>query len=129
MKGVTPIIAIILLLLITISMVGFAFVWFTSIAESSTEAVGGQLEATTEQIAKKIRIDNIAGTSLALRATGTATIELGELGFFIDGVAVNCIGFANIAPNSVGICTLDSACNIGSRLRVSAPGGPDEVTC
>ncbi len=129
MKGITPVIAVILLLLITISMIGFAFVWFTRLAQTAQESISGELNATTGAIAKKIRIDNVAGTSLALRNTGTQTIQPSEVGFFINGVAVTCSGLGAIPPSNVGACVLSSACAVGSRMRVTAPAGPDEVTC
>ena len=132
MKGITPVIAVILLLLITISMVGFAFVWFTRLTETATESVSGELNATTSALAKKIQIDNAAGTSLSLRNIGTQTVEAGQLAFFVNGVSVTCTfgaGVTSVPPNTVRACTLSTSCSAGSRMRVTAPAGPDEVTC
>ena len=132
MKGITPVIAVILLLLITISMVGFAFVWFTRLTQTATESISGQQEQLTDELAKHVRIDNVAGTALALRSTGTKTVQTSELGFFIDGVAKTCTfsaGVTSIAPSTVASCTLATACGAGSRMRVTAPARPDETIC
>jgi flagellin-like protein len=132
MKGITPVIAVILLLLITISMVGFAFVWFTRLSQTAQEGVSGELNQTTGQLAKRIRIDNAAGTSLSLRNIGTQAVQASEIGYFINGAAATCApvgGWTSINVNSVASCTLSAPCNAPSRLRVTAPAGPDEATC
>ncbi len=129
MRGITPVIAVILLMLITISMVGFAFVWFTRLAESATSTVGNETESLAQNLAKKISIDNVEGTSLALRNRGTATVQPEEIGFFIDGASVTCAGLSAISPGAIGTCTLSSACNAGSTMRITTPAGADEVRC
>ena len=63
MKGITPVVAIILLLLITISMVGFAFVWFTRIGELTTQQTQTQLQSQLDAAAQKVRIDSIDKTN------------------------------------------------------------------
>lgn len=137
MKGITPVIAVILLLLITISMVGFAFVWFTRLSDEAQRSISEQQNATTSAIAKKIKIDNLGGipqTALALRNIGTLTIDKNELGFFVGGISATCAsvepsGWTKIDPSSVATCTLSTACATGQRLRVTAPAGPDEIVC
>jgi flagellin-like protein len=129
MKGITPVIAVILLLLITISMVGFAFVWFTRLAQTAQEAVSGQQNATIDPLSKRVTIDNVGGASLTLRNRGTRTVEASELGFYINNSAVTCTGLSPIQPNAIGTCTLSVVCGTGARMRITAPAGPDEVTC
>ena len=128
MKGITPVIAVILLLLITISMVGFAFVWFTRLSATAQEQIDLQQNATTGAIAKKIRIDNAAGTAVTLRNIGTATVTPAEIGFFVNNVAATCPVASNIPPGGIATCTLTASCT-GSQLKISAPGGSDQVVC
>ena len=88
MKGITPVIAIILLIMITISMAAFMFVWFTDFLEILTNQTGGQL--THQQRLMQMGITIIeshkdSGTGnifVTLRNSGTVTIEAGELAIF-----------------------------------------------
>ena len=47
-KGLTPIIAIILLLIIVISIAGFSFLFFQGLQKSSEDSTKSQLNATTK---------------------------------------------------------------------------------
>ncbi len=149
MKGITPIIAIILLLLITISMVGFAFVWFTRIAESASAAGSSQLNQTLGQMAQKIRIDNVNGYTVTIRNIGSQTIQSASLSFYVNNTLRGCDGTLdgnidafNIPVGSVqtcylclgltGSCALSSEktiCASNGRLKITAPAGSDELIC
>lgn len=131
MKGITPVVAIILLLLITISMVGFAFVWFSRISQQAGEQVSGELNQTLSQIGQKIRIEGVSGTDVTLRSTGGSVLPQGSVALLIDGnvhTSGNCPS-SSMGPSSVFSCTLDQACSSGSTLRATAPGNFDEVFC
>ena len=62
-KGITDIIAVVLLLMITISLVGFAWIWLQRAAGSTMEATTTGLEAQQQTAGKIIRIDNIDSTN------------------------------------------------------------------
>lgn len=129
MKGITPVVAIILLLLITVSMVGFAFVWFTRISTLASEKIENRTEALLTT--KSIRIENARGTTVDIRNTGDVVIRDAELAFYVSDVrqaGTTCP--ASIAPNAVVSCTLPGAgCPAGSRLRITVTGGLDVITC
>ena len=134
MKGITPVIAVILLLLITVSLVAFAFTWFTRIA--TTAATGIENQTGKLLATKSVRIENakVSGTTtnIDLRNTGDVIINSGELAFYIeDGRVVGSLGCpASIAPGSVVTCSPPAVqCNATQRLRVSVPGGGDINIC
>ena len=138
MKGITPVIAVILLLLITVSLVAFAFTWFTRIA--TTAATGIENQTSKLLATKSVRIENAkvsgviptATTRIDLRNTGDVIINSGELAFYIeDGRVVGSLGCpASIAPGSVVTCSPPAVqCNATQSLRVSLPGGGDISTC
>ena len=76
MKGITPVIAIILLMLITISMVGFAFVWFNRVTSEIGGEITTQTQATVAQAQTKVTIDNIdvANDMVYIRNSGSIGI-------------------------------------------------------
>jgi len=136
MKGITPVIAIILLLLITISMVGFAFVWFSRV----TSSAGAQIEnSTLSQLrtqGQRISIENInpSGATVTVRNSGTVSIDQTELALYINnGIFPTCIGGwtpTSMAPGGRMTCDFNaSACTSGYTVKVVAPGGQDVSTC
>ena len=134
MKGITPVIAVILLLLITVSLVAFAYTWFTRVA--TTAATGIENQTSKLLATKSIRIENakVSGTTtkIDLRNTGDVIINSGELSFYIeDGRVVAALGCpASIAPGAVVTCSPPAVqCNATQRLRVTVPGGGDINTC
>src|SRR3989338_7172640 len=85
MKGITPVIAIILLLLITISMVGFAFVWFQRVASTATQATDEQLTAQLNKQAQQIKLEGASGTTVTLRSNGNVALPVGSIVLFVNG--------------------------------------------
>ncbi|MEM7826785.1 MAG: archaellin/type IV pilin N-terminal domain-containing protein [Candidatus Aenigmatarchaeota archaeon] len=129
-KGISPIIAIVLLLMITISMVGFAYVWFTRITGSAFNQSRTEQENIQKQQGQRVIIDNILGNQLTLRHVGTYPVTKDELGVFINGVATSITsGCDTINPGEYKTCTLATSCTSGSRIRVTSPGMTDEQYC
>jgi flagellin-like protein len=133
MKGITPVIAVILLLLITIAMVGFAFVWFSRVGSVAMNATETQLRSQLDQGAKRVSIDNInvASGAVAVRNIGSASIPVGEISVYRAAVAQAACGWSgSIAPGATATCsTTGGACTSGTIIRITAPGNFDEVAC
>jgi flagellin-like protein len=134
-KGITPVIAVILLLLITISMVGFAFVWFQRVAITTTSAVENQTRNILEKQQQVIKIDNIdsssgTDTKVYIRATGTQSIPNSGLQVYVNGARQTCAwDLPTLNPGSIIKCTFAPVCTSGATLRVTAPGNLDETRC
>ena len=131
MKGITPIIAIMLLLMITISMIGFAYMWFTRISESAMNKVENITEQNRENIGKTIMIDSVTGGAsslLFIRNTGTYTIQPSEISVYVGGALASCTLPSSIAPGEIKSCSISGNC-AGLAVKVSAPGNFDEITC
>jgi flagellin-like protein len=132
MKGITPVIAIVLLLMITISMVGFAFIWFSRMMETTTNQTTASTQQQMSQMSKTIRIDNApAGGSIDVRNTGSSSIAVSELSVYINNAAPTCNwgGTTTLAPGATASCTPNPACTAGQSVKVVAPGNTDIVTC
>jgi flagellin-like protein len=136
MKGITPVVAIILLLMITISMVGFAFVWFSRMIETVSGGVENETEQMWQTMGKKIDVINLAPDmrTVSIRNIGTVGIPENQLSFFIDNAPAGCTfspAGLTIAPGAVEECTLDTDCGdiAGERLKVTAPGNTAIYAC
>jgi flagellin-like protein len=134
MKGITPVIAVILLLLITLSMTGFAFIFFTRIASTATNATESQLRTDLDRQAKKIVIDNVDATNaiVYVRNTGTQMIRATELAIYINGAKGTCTGtvFTDVSPGQTTSCDFSAgSCASGAIIKITAPGNFDELDC
>lgn len=131
MKGITPVIAVILLLLITISLVGFAFIYFTRVTETAGGEIESQLEAQLNAQQQRVRVESFSGSQLAIRSIGTSAIPNTSIAIFINGTLnTSCVLPGTIAPGTVASCNLPTACIPDNQtVRVTAPGGSDTRTC
>lgn len=123
-KGITPVIAVVLLLMITIAMVGFAYVWFTRLMSTTTGAVSNQSEQQIAQMGQTIRIDNAKSTQILLRNSGTQTIPAGQVS--VLGITGTCT-VPELGPGATHTCT--NACTAGNTITASAPGNVDQAVC
>ena len=58
-KGITPVIAIVLLLMLAVASVGIVSYWLSSTQRQAQTGMSEQIERQTEQMAAAIEIDNI----------------------------------------------------------------------
>ncbi|MBI5061800.1 MAG: hypothetical protein HZB67_05825 [Candidatus Aenigmarchaeota archaeon] len=129
-KGITPVISIVLLLMITIALIGFAFVWFTKIwniaAESGTQGVIG----ITESGQKSIQIENWDSTNglLTIKNMGTADISAGEIRLYIAGASSTACDDTAPLKGRVDDCT-GITCNPGDELKAVGPSNYDTISC
>ncbi len=128
MKGITPIIAIVLLLAITIAIVGFSFVYFQRI-------VGGGLQKTYNQSQQfstaGFAIESVSTTGnvkVFIRAIG-GTIKENELVVYVNGTVPRSCDLYDLDNKDIdslgdgetGYCNLtDKSC---SYVKVTGPNG------
>ncbi len=129
-KGITPVIAIILLLLITISMVGFAFVFFGRVTSTS----GAQIENATQQLVQqagaRFAIEGYDKNHIYIRNTGNVPIT--SLAFYVENTLVPNAGPASLAPGALGTYNLDDGqlaqLSEPAALKVTSGGYSDQTT-
>ena len=137
MKGITPIITVILLLLIAVVMVGFAFGFFSNIFTVSKTETESALNTTVSIYGKQIRVDNIDTQALrvvTVRAVGPRGLNVGEVSIYNASgslaITTGTCPSGTVNPGGTGSCTLISnGCMSGSTLRVVAPGNTDTKVC
>ncbi len=126
-KGITPVIAVILLLLITVALMGFAAVFFK--LEPQT-AVPDQTEHTSDVLRPGVRIESVVGSSIAIRNIGSINVNPGTIALYVNAVlqATDC-PLQTQAPNAVFACGLDAPCMAGDIIRATSPDNEDERIC
>lgn len=131
-KGITPVVALILLLLITIAVVGFASGFFQRVFSTSSEQAQEEIKKFSETSGQTFRIENAKGTSVTIRSTGSADIRGSSLSVYIDDVPVSpaCTWSPDPVPSGgTSTCTLPSACGSGKTIRVVGAAADDSVPC
>ncbi|KHO48327.1 MAG: hypothetical protein QT00_C0001G0344 [archaeon GW2011_AR5] len=130
MKGITPVIAVILLLLITISMVGFSMVFFQRTAETATRSGDEQLAQQLTQFASQPRIESVAGDNISIRNAGSVPLSLSSLVFLADGESKTPSGgLATLQPGQISTYTLAGFnAEAASVIKVSSGGFSDTMT-
>jgi flagellin-like protein len=107
MKGISAVIAVILLLLITISITGIAFIFFSRMQQSVQNATERQLQQQTQQFGTQFTIEGANKNQVYVRNLGTS--QLTGLAFYVNNLQVNYAGPASLAPNSVGTYFLNDS--------------------
>jgi hypothetical protein len=84
MRGITPVVSVVLLLLIAVAVIASAFIIFSSIIKTTGETSEEQAEHESSELGKSLRIDNIEKNRITVRNTGSA--NLSNLIIFVDNV-------------------------------------------
>lgn len=132
MKGVSSVIAAILLLLIIIAIVGFAFTFLAKTAQQSTIGAETQLSNQQQHLSTSFQIESIDGNRVYVRNTGTAPLTSDQIVIFINGILVDFTGPASIGNLETGVYVLNQArlseIPNPSEIRISSSGWVNEQT-
>jgi len=149
MKGVSPVIATILMVMITVGLVAFSYTWFMNMGQTAQTQTGAQL-SQMEKSQQGIKIGTAYCSNpptctdviFEMRALSMNTLNIPTNGtsyYYND--AVTSIGVAGIsgctecntnpelAPGQkcCGRITLTSSCKIGDKIRISIPWGAETI--
>lgn len=132
MKGIEAIIAVILLLLITISVVGFAFIFLSRITTSSSAAAQNQTTEQLNKFAKQVNIESSTTTAVWIKNVGTGTMNgATEINVYINGGSRTCSpALGTMPPGNVSKCVWSgAACAAGDIIKVTSPSNSAQVNC
>ena len=138
MKGISAIISIILLVMISISLAGLAWVWFFNITNNLTTIATNATKEATNTMGMQARIEvaqfySANWVNATIRNIGTVNIDVAKLGIFVDGVlsTIYSPNTGMLAPGStitINITNATQACT-GKVLKISFENGfEDYVT-
>ncbi|MFH0949346.1 MAG: hypothetical protein V1802_02565, partial [Candidatus Aenigmatarchaeota archaeon] len=102
MRGITAVVSIILLLLITISLVGTAFVFIGRTVESSAQTGEEQVKQQTSQIGILFAIENVDKNHVYIRNAGVTPLQLSSLSFYVNNQKIDVAGPETLASGAMG---------------------------
>ncbi|OYT57422.1 MAG: hypothetical protein B6U68_01840 [Candidatus Aenigmarchaeota archaeon ex4484_14] len=132
-KGITPVIAIVLLLMITIALIGFAYVWFQHTATGLTSNIGRQVNRTTTQMGESITITScdVSNKIVYVKNIGSSSIILSNTDLYVEGKLIpDSCGDGVAAPGKTFSCDLPDDIESGDSVKIVTGGGSvDEISC
>ncbi|HLD38847.1 MAG TPA: hypothetical protein VJB05_00875, partial [archaeon] len=129
MKGITPVVSIVLLLFITISILAFSFIFFQNITTASGTQAQEAADTQTNKLLQTVEIVAVENGQITVKNIGTQAIKLEDVKVFVDGAPIAVTNTpGNIEPGRTKTFTLALSDTqqqdyVGQRVvEVSAPG-------
>ena len=136
-KGITPVISVILLLLVSIAIIGFAFSFFQRTVGTTAAEGESSAKSAVNMSSLAIRIDNAKNNAVAIRNTGSGKILLGTLSAYVNSsqafstvttCTVSGAPATEISSGQIAVCALPCAANYPVRI-VTSSSYEDRATC
>ena len=121
MKGISTIIVAILLLMISISLAGFGYVFFTTMFTSITTESEEVMGTTVERMLAQVKIESIASTSVSVRNIGK--VNLTDFAVYVDNSLDDSATLSNLGPGEVKTITLSATPTTGQVVKVTTAQG------
>ncbi len=128
-KAISAVVATVLLLMMTVSAAGIAYVWTGGIQSGVQETGTEQTQAMQEAASSCMSVDGVSGRTVYLRNCGSGTISGNTLLIYIDGLPANGTLATSINPNNVGNLVLSGIWQLNyGKHKIRITNGVTEVT-
>jgi len=129
MKGITPILAIIILIMASVALSTVVYVHLVRMGASSFAAVQNQTKERISSIYREIKIESVTSTEIFVRNKGPEDIPISRVAVYVDGSLVE-VDLAQSSPvlpaGGVGYVKLVDAIAPGEHvIKVTADGAKD----
>jgi len=121
MRGVSEVIAIILIQMITISLAGLAYMFMSTTMSDVTSSAGSTVDTTTSSMMTSFTIESMDSAKIYLRNTGQNVIT--SLSIYVDDESATFNATMPIAAGAVGTITIYSFIPDGATVKVTSPSG------
>ncbi len=122
MKAVSEVIAIILILMITISLAGLAYMFMSTTMSDVTSSASSTVDTTTSSMMTSFTIESVDIAKVYLRNTGQNALT-GLTVYVNDEMATINVTPSSIAAGAVGTITIYSFIPDGAKIKVTSPSG------
>lgn len=117
MRAITPIVAIIVLVLMTVAAAGMAYFTITTFQTQTATGAQGGLRTLTETSKTQLKIESVSGGKVYLRNLGSETFE--NPLFYIENRPVNFTGPDKCEPGKICVYTIQEAVNCTGECELS----------
>ncbi len=128
-KAISAVVATVLLLMMTVSAAGIAYVWTGGIQSGVQEGTTEQAETIQTQASTCMKVENVEGRTVYLRNCGNGVITANALLTYIDGLPANGTLTSEISPNNVGTLVLSGIWNLSyGNHKIRVTNGIADIT-
>ncbi len=120
MKGISTVIAAVLLLMITVSLAAAAYVWFNSTFSATTQLGTKQIERSSQVFGTEFKIESVSADSIYVRNTGTADIS--NITVFVGNILANTTSPV-IKPGEMAKITINSFVDYNASKTIKVTSG------
>lgn len=129
MKGITPIMASILLMMITISILALSYDFFTSIFKTVSMKSESYMKSKI-LVFGRIVIDNINENSITIRNIGAFNVSTTSIAVYVNDKLITCNWDKKIVkPRELATCYKSNFCRKGDFIKITSPSNVDEGRC
>lgn len=122
MRGVSEVIAIILILMITISLAGLAYMFMSTTMSDVTASASSTVDTTTSSMLTSFTIESMDVAKVYIRNTGQSALT--DLSVYVNGEpATFNVTPTSIATGAVGMITIYSFITDGATVKVTSTNG------
>jgi len=125
MRGISDVIAVTMILMITIALSSLGYIWFTGIFSSVSNISEQSVNQTTNIFLTKFKIESIIGNKIFIRNTGNNPISNTTLSIYANDVPISFVAPPIINPGSIAIINLTSFFPCPTNVRVITTGFED----
>ncbi|MFH0928824.1 MAG: hypothetical protein V1818_00535 [Candidatus Aenigmatarchaeota archaeon] len=124
MKGVSAIIVVILLTLISVSLVSLAYSFFGRVITETTETGSEAVDQASTSILSKIKIETISPVTGEVSVRNSGKVDVSQFAVFVNGALDNGATVPpSISPGQLGTITLSSLPGSGVVIKVTTVQG------
>ncbi len=121
MKGVSEVIAIILILMITISLAGLAYMFMNTTMADVTSSAGSTVDTTTSSMLTSFKIESMDVAKVYVRNTGQNAIT--SLSVYVNDAPAHINMTPSIAPGQIGTITIYDFIAEDDTIKITSPSG------
>jgi len=122
MKGISDVIAVTMILMITVALASLGYIFFVGTFSSVTNISQQSVNQTSAGLGTNFKIESISGNRIYIRNIGST--DLTNIAVYVDGVPVNfAISDSSIKPGAIGYVYLTAPNVQGSQVTVTTSSG------
>ncbi len=107
MKGISAVIAVVMILVISVSLAGIFYFWISSTVSGGAVATERQVEKVTKGVLTQIKVESVSGNKIYIRNVGIYPAS--DFLVFIDDEPVQIINQRPVEPMRVGVIEVNSS--------------------
>ena len=123
MKGISTILATILLVIIVVAIVGLVYTFSVTLFQQATGGAVNQTQQTISSFGEQVRIETVSAPTVYIRNVGPQTVNVTNIGVFLnDNKADFVTDTPLLSPGKIGTVSITDYVNVGDKVKIVSGG-------